>query len=85
MDYSDYLENWELKFGDAETGEYDYWCEGKRHVAKVHRLNESEFNEHLKALHDASDAFDEGLKDDVGERMSKALRDETEHALMLLI
>lgn len=87
MEYGDYLEAWELKFGNATSGEYEYFTETKqsRHVAKVHRLTEKEFNEHLNALDKAFRDFDEGLKDDAGERISKALRDETEHALALLI
>lgn len=85
MEYQDYLDNWELRFEDADKGEYDYFINGKRHTAKLHRLSEEEFREHLKALNSASDDFDTAFKADCGDGMKKALADSFEHELALLI
>lgn len=85
MDYQDYLASWELRFGDADKGEYDCFIEKKRHKVKVHRLSEEEFGRHLKALNQASDDFDDAFKADCGDAMKKALEDAFEHEMVLLI
>ena len=85
MTYQDYLDNWELMFGEETSGEYAYYNHGRRYPVPVHRLSEKEFNEHLKALNVASDHFDEAFKADDSDGLDKALAESFPHELALLI
>jgi hypothetical protein len=85
MTYQDYLSNWESQFGDDDTAEYGYWSYGVHVPTEVHRLTETEFNEHLSGLNKAQESFDIALKANDDNGMGNALSESFPHELVLLI
>lgn len=83
--YSEYLRNWEDRFGDDDVGDYEYYRGKERIPHQVRRLSQEQFDGHVAALAKANDGFKEALLADSDEGMERALEDAFPHQLVLLL